>query len=414
MGQVLAVGFAADVFASLDAPPGSVVVVEEPELFDRRKVGEQLGRFPCVAGVLTAQYIASNAYWDVLRATPSGHWDAVLPVVEYAVPAAAELAAAFKLPGATPDAAACFRDKRVLRAAAEAAGIRQPGWAAIADENDVRRFVSEAGPDVVLKPSDRAASLGVRLLGPGGDLTAAWAATRDAGADPLLPARPLPRGFLAEQRLTGPEYSVEALVAAGDVVFASVTGKHVFTGPSPVERGHDVPAVDAAECTEELVAATVSLQRATGFGTGVLHAEWIITAGGPALVECAARFPGDKIATLLEAAYGLRLGRELLWLLRGGRPDGLPRRAARAAAVRFAIAEPGRVCAVEGVMRAREVPGVIDVVTVPVGHQVAPLRSSFDRVGYVITSSATPAAAAASAEHAVALVHVHTEPAPAT
>jgi biotin carboxylase len=409
--RILLPGYSTDLVDALDrlVPPGSVTVLEEKEVFSARELGARAGTSASVAEVLFADYIQAEDYREVAAAAHAAHpFDVVLPGTEYAVPAAAELAAAFGLPGASPAAARTFRDKVLLRHAADRAGLAGPRWWEVGDPAEVRAAVERLPGGAVLKPADRAGSLGVQFIDRDTDLDGAWAFARDDRVDPMLCARPLRRRFLLEERLRGPEVSVECLVRDHEVIFVNVTDKLVWSGRHPVEQGHDVPSRRPAGDLAALDAATRSMVAATGFDTGVLHAEWILTTGGPALVECAARAPGDNIIGLVDLAYGVDLVGLLVALL-AGREVALPDKARCGASIRFLHPAPGRIEAVHGLDEARAVPGVEKVVVKgEPGTEVRPLRSSWDRIGYVLARADAPEAAARAADRAAAAIRVET------
>jgi len=410
--RVLLAGFSSELLGALGGvlQPRSVVLLEEREVFERRRVAEQLRSIDLVGRIVHARYIQSREYRAAAEAEHAqAAFDAVVAAIEYAVPAAADLAERFGLPGAGAGAGAVYRDKVLLRASAERAGIHGPRWREACSVADCASFATEHG-DMVLKPADRGGSLGVQLLGPGADLGAAWELAHDDERDLMLCRRPLARRFLVEERLRGPEYSVECLVRDGAVVFASVTAKHLWDGPYPVERGHDVPADLPEAETRALVDSMSRLARATSFGTGILHGEWIRTESGPALVECAARLPGDHITLLVNRAYDVNVAALLLRLL-AGRDVELPAAPRRGAAIRFIGSDrPGRLAGVEGVEAARAIPGVERVfVKGPPGRPVHEVRFSLDRLGYAIAVAPTPAEAGALAERAIAEIRLVVE-----
>lgn len=86
------------------------------------------------------------------------------------------------------------------------------------------------GP-VVVKPANRQASMRVQLLDRVDRATAeqAWAHTAGASEYEQVPDRELAWRFVAEERLVGPEYSVEVLVRAG---------AEVHLGVSPTRAGY--------------------------------------------------------------------------------------------------------------------------------------------------------------------------------
>ncbi|MDI5971051.1 ATP-grasp domain-containing protein [Streptomyces sp. SL13] len=394
-------------------PPGSVTVVEEADLIEAGGLRERAARWPCVAAVVEGPAQRQEAAEPPPLAALADA-AAVIPSTEYGVVATAVYARAAGLPGAGVAAALALRDKARLREVAGAAGIAQPDWARVADPAAVRAFAARHGGHCVLKPADRQGSLGVRLLGPGDDVDAAWRATAAADDGAARSAGWTPGGLLAEQRLLGPEVSVEALVAEGEVIWSNVTDKALWPGPFPVEAGHTLPSALPPEVCDRVVAATRALIAAVGYGTGALHSEWILVGGTePHLVECAGRLPGGAIVPLIDQAYGGSLVADLVRVLRGERPD----RAARAgcgAAIRFGAAEPGVVRAVHGTQEAAAVEGVFAaVVTAKKGSVAGPVTSGFDRTVHILATGADGPQAAAAAEKAAALVRIETVPADA-
>ncbi|MYY82512.1 ATP-grasp domain-containing protein, partial [Streptomyces sp. SID335] len=300
-------------------------------------------------------------------------------------------------------------DKVRLREVCDAGGVRGPRWREVHGPEDILAFAG--GGPVVVKPANRQASVGVQLLDSVDAATAAaaWERTSSAAEYEQVPDRHLAWRFLAEERLRGPEYSVEALVRQGEIIFHNVTAKTVIPGPYPVELGHLLPAPLDRDTRAAFEEAMRLLVAATGYRTGILHAEWILTASGPALVECAGRCPGDYLIDLNDLAYGTRIRLALIDLL-AGRPVTLPRTAQRTSAIRFLAADPGTVTAVEGADAARALPGVRTVeIDVEPGQEVRPWASSWDRAGHVIATGPDADSARRSVLDADAAIHITTE-----
>ncbi|GHD52726.1 ATP-grasp domain-containing protein [Streptomyces galbus] len=387
--QVVFVGYNAAYLRAIDGsvPSGSVVVIEEPDIIRKRELHDAASRFDCLDRIVPASYQQSAGALDLAaELTATRPVAAVVPGLEYAVPATAALAEKLGLPGATEAAAQALRDKVRLREVSGAGGVRNPRWREVHGPADILEF-ADGGP-VVVKPANRQASVGVQLLDSVDEATAAeaWERTSSAAEYEQVPDRELAWRFLAEERLRGPEFSVEALVREGEVVFENVTAKTVVPGPYPVEQGHLLPAPLDPGTQEAFGTAIRKLVAATGFGTGILHAEWILTEDGPTLVECAGRCPGDYLVDLIDLAYGTRVRLTLIDLL-AGRPVTLPRSAERTSAIRFLAAEPGTVTAVTGLDEAQRLPGVhVAEVDVEAGQQVRAWASSWDRAGHVIAT----------------------------
>jgi hypothetical protein len=379
------VGFSGPLLGELDKmlPAGSVAVIEEPDLIEAGDVVAKAGKRACFAEVIAGP---AQQQGGAPLSLPD-RWSSarlVVPGSEYSVVATAAYAQAAGLPGAGVPAALALRDKGRLRAAADAAGLAQPGWAEARSPDDVR------------EPDD--------------DPDQAW--ERRAGTDePSLLSRGwTPDRYLVETYLVGPEVSAEVLVSDGDVLFVNVTAKSVFPGRWPVEAGHTVPAPLDPAVRDAVVEANRALVAAVGFLTGALHSEWILVDGvTPHLVECAGRLPGDAIVPLIDLAYGGSMVHSYLEVLGGGRPE-VPSVASSGAAVRFIAVPPGTVRAVHGVDEAKAAEGVFWAgATVSPGEVVPPLACSWDRAGHVLAVGADGPEAMARAERAATLIRYDME-----
>ncbi|PWR12540.1 biotin carboxylase [Micromonospora acroterricola] len=408
--EMVMVGCALDLLRGLSEvlPAGSVVVVEEPDLIRRRDLERHCAALPIVSRVVAAEYQTGLEPAALLAREPAlAAARLVVPGQEYGVLAAARLADALGLPGAGVKAAEIFTDKHRMRLLAAAAGLTNPAFALVGTAAEATVFAHRQGGRCVLKPTRRAGSLGVQIITDPGLVAAAWAASADPETAPDA-APGLPNEVLAEEVLVGTEHSVELLLTEGEVRFGNVTDKRVLAGGRPVETGHTVPSALPDDARRELLDVATRLAGAAGFRTGVLHSEWIRTADGPALVECAARLPGDLITALISIAYDCGFVAAYLRTLRGERP-ALPAHPSGAAAVEFLLAPPGTVTAVDGLRPAGRVPGVLDVtVGVTVGDRVAEVTSSARRSGQVLAWGADPQEATAAAARAAGEIRITT------
>lgn len=406
--EVLLVGFSVNILGNaVSLPPGSVLVVEEPTVVRKRDLHNLAGRYPAVAEVLECEYQVPGRLAELaereprLRAARS-----VVPGVEYAVTAAAELAELLSLPGAGMAAATALRDKYRLRRAVTGSTVTNPPYQLVQDAEQVAEFIRVIGAPCVLKPTGRQASLGVQILGDPAEAATAWALSSEPEEGRAVPDRGIDCDVMVEAMVQGDEYSVELLVEAGAVVFSNVTAKRVRKGRFPVEVGHVLPAPLPADMTALLVDRTRELSARVGFGTGVLHCEWIMDGPVPTLVECAARMPGDEIPRLITLAYDFPFVEAYLALLLG-KPAPCPTSAPGSGAIRFLTAPPGEIAAVTGAEEAGALPGVEQVVlSVKPGDQRGSVRSSWDRAGYVLARGDTAAQAEECALAAAATVDV--------
>ncbi|WP_042383879.1 ATP-grasp domain-containing protein [Streptacidiphilus melanogenes] len=251
------------------------------------------------------------------------------------------------------------------------------------------------GFPAVLKPTGRSASSGVVAL-----------ADRD-GLRQALTAYPDDEPLLLEERVYGPEFSVESLVRGGDVVFSGITGKRTTeeTDGGFVEVAHTVPADVSAPLGDALLEANRQVLRRLDVRDGIIHAEYRVTdTGRVVLTEVNGRCPGGSIPALYRLATGASL-EDAVVALAVGQPVTMPapRRWARQVYVRHRpgvlegldVAEgaPTPVwLAEEGVRRIpgpadRSEPGTLRAITVikPRGALLGRLTSNQDRaVTYIV------------------------------
>ena len=150
---------------------------------------------------------------------------------------------------------------------------------------------------VVVKPAGRFSSLGVHRV------------DDPAGLPAVLRGYEPGELVLIEQLVTGPEFSVESLVAHGEVFWAGITAKQTNEADSTsfTEMGHVSPAELPEADAKALLEANDDVLARIGFGDGISHAEFRLSDGVPVLMEVATRVPGDGITFLWELATGAPL-----------------------------------------------------------------------------------------------------------
>lgn len=245
---------------------------------------------------------------------------------EVFVDPAGVLSEALALPGPGAWAARVCRDKVMQRVILREHG---PAWRAFAPhERDSAH--SDVYPCVV-KPAGRMFSSGVVRVSDDTELRASLGAYEPEET------------ILVEELVTGAEFSVEALVHHGEVVWSGVTAKRTNEDNSRyfTELGHTSPAELPLPQSDALIAANAAILKALRFGSGITHAEFRLRDGEPVLMEIAARLPGDAIMMMWHLATGLPLEPAIVDLALGVKPE-YPE-PARRAAQRFVEHRPGRL-----------------------------------------------------------------------
>ncbi|MCT9077928.1 ATP-grasp domain-containing protein [Streptomyces fulvoviolaceus] len=307
-------------------------------------------------------------------------FDAVVPGMEYAVPTAFGLAREWGLgePGAV--ATDVCTNKLLLRQLAHTADIPQPRFAEATCADDAKSFFK--GRPIVLKPSNRRASVGVIRVDRTEDIESAWQETTLAGEGSRTVGRDLSWRFQCEEYIDGPEISVESVVFEREVLFDNITAKQTVGGRYFTEVGHVAPArVDDQE-RRPILAQVHRLLTAMDAVSGVFHSEWRVNRGVPHLVECAARPPGDLIPELIRRSQGVDLYDAFVGVLAGRRPNLRPVPAS-VASVQFFRPPAGRFVRLRGEDALAASPWVFDhEVNLRVGQETPSFANSWQRAGY--------------------------------
>lgn len=284
------------------------------------------------------------------------------------------------LHGITYDTAVKATNKAEMIRAFEAAGVEHPWYHVVKTEEDEAEVLEKATYPCITKPVDNSGSRGVMLVKNREELKEAISYSADNGRG---------GGVIVEEYMVGPEVSVEVIVWKGVATVLQVTDKRTTGAPHFVELGHSQPSRLAAEDLEKIRDLAKRATRAVGLENGPAHVEIILTKDGPKMVEMGARMGGDCITThLVPLSTGIDMIKATIDISLGQEPDIEPR-FEKGSAIRFFDVPCGTISAIEGVEKARELPGVKEVsVSRKVGDAVAKIGSSGDRVGFVIAEGA--------------------------
>ncbi len=131
--------------------------------------------------------------------------------------------------------------------------------------------------------------------------------------------------LLLERRVFGRDFSVEALVQGGRVIFESVTEEHEDPKGRPnLEMGYTMPARLSAEAHARAYAKNREVVARLDLRDGILHAEYKLGEdGGVYLIEMAARNPGDGLLAMYHLSTGQPMERAILDIALG-RPASYP------------------------------------------------------------------------------------------
>ncbi|MFF2074090.1 ATP-grasp domain-containing protein [Kitasatospora sp. NPDC058162] len=316
-----------------------------------------------------------------LQAAEQGPPQGVVAFAEAHVTAAALLQDRLGVPGPSLHAATISRNKGLQRMSCAARGVSQPEFLLVPSIADAREWMAERLP-VVVKPLTFGGSVGVEQVSTIEELDSA---IERRGEGKLL----------VEGAVSGPEFSWEALVRDGSVLFENVTAKETTEPPYFVELthrcGHRFEDPKVAQQVQEFTRLVLD---AIGMRTGLAHLEFRLGPDGPVLMEVAVRTPGDHIAEAVCLTYGFDLYEGVVRLALGLPLDDLiQREPVQFAAVHHPDCPPGRITGIEGLSEIEAHPFVQRVsLNRGIGDLVKPLSSSSERIGYALVVAPTPEA----------------------
>ncbi|WP_062209116.1 ATP-grasp domain-containing protein [Streptomyces sp. NBRC 109706] len=331
-----------------------------------------------------------------LAAAPSP--DAIVAFAESQVLAGALAQDQLGLPGPSLHAALLSRNKALQRAACARQGVRQPEHLLTRELGEARQWMRDRLP-VVVKPVSASASIGVELV------------TDKAELDDVVDRRSGEGKLLVERLVAGPEYSWEALVGEGEVLFETVTAKETTPPPYFVELCHRIGHRFESQTARQVEELTRGVLRALGMRTGLVHLEFRIGPDGPVLIEVAVRTPGDHIIEAVGRAYDFDPYEAVVRLAAGLPVTGLRGRELRShTAVMFVTGPPGRIRQISGADRVRDHPAVSRLtLDLGPGDTIAPLTSSLQRAGHLLIEADSPEQRDEALDFARHHLHIETE-----
>lgn len=305
----------------------------------------------------------------------------------------AKAAEACGLPGISMDCAIKATDKGEMIKVFKSAGVAHP-WYHIVENDDVfAQVVGAVTYPCIMKPVDNSGSRGVVLAHDREELMANYDYSKQESRG---------GGVIIEEYMEGPEVSVEVIVLDGVPHVLQVTDKLTTGAPHFVEMGHTQPSMLTPSDLDAIGDLAGRAALAVGIQNGPAHAEVMLTADGPKMVEIGARLGGDCITThLVPLSTGIDMIRATIEIACGIKPDLTPKWD-KGAAIRYFEVPSGVIRSIRGIDEARSTEGVKEICFVKsLGDTVGAIGSSTDRIGFVIAQGDTAADAITACEKAV-------------
>jgi biotin carboxylase len=339
--------------------------------------------------LLTLDFNDPDAAAEVVRRFAQSHaLDAVVGVDDLTTVAAAAIAERLGLPANPVGAAAAARDKLEMRRRLAAAGVPVPGFRPVSLDDDPAVAGRAVAYPCVLKPLALSASRGVIRADTLEEFNAA--VRRIAGI--LAAAGDRSRTLLVEEFVPGAEVALEGLLVGGALHTLALFDKpDPLDGPFFEETIYVTPSRLPAPAQAELSTVTGRAAAALGLREGPVHAELRLDAGRPRVIEVAARSIGGLCSRVLRFGAGLTLEQLILRHALGRKIESYELARRPAGVMMIPIPRGGRLEAVTGTERAREVPGIEEVViTAHRGQELVPLPEGWQYLGFIFARADTP------------------------
>ena len=286
------------------------------------------------------------------------------------------------LVGISEETALKATNKALMREAFQQSNVPIPLFFRVNEEDtfkDAVKKVWNAGYKCIVKPTDNSGSRGVDLLSETSDLEKAFEYSKKFSRSGEI---------IVEEFMEGPEVSVETLAIDGEIHVVQITDKLTTGAPYFVEMGHSQPSILSESVKEQIAQITIDANRAIGIKNGPSHTEVKVTKNGPKIVEIGARLGGDCITThLVPLSTGIDMVECCIEIAMGKRPE-IKARWNNGSAIRYIETKKGIIEKISGIPVAKKMPGIKQVSIVHgIGDMAKEIKSSVDRVGFVIAQA---------------------------
>jgi biotin carboxylase len=295
---------------------------------------------------------------------------------------AAEAAAMLRVPFHSPTAARACLDKNLARRLFQEAGLLVPSFFLTSTDADPAELAARAPYPCVLKPLGLSASRGVIRADDPAAFTAAFRRIARMGEHDLQ----------VESYIPGREFAVEGVMTGGKLQTIAIFDKpDPLEGPFFEETLYITPSREPAEVQQALVETTARAAVALGLRHGPIHAELRTNAEGAWILEVHGRPIGGLCARAIRLADGIPLEEMILVHALGGDVRMAKLDGEASGVMMIPIPKGGVYRSVEGVERARAIPGIEDIeITAAEGQKLLPLPEGSSYLGFIFARGETP------------------------
>ncbi len=343
----------------------------------------------------------------VLEAARKNNIDGIMTIAsDRPMLTVAKVAEELNLIGIDEQTAINATNKSKMRDALKKSSVPIPMYFSVDDYNQYKEAVEKIknkNYKCIVKPADNSGSRGIRLIEnyQEQELEKIYKYCKENSNSGRL---------VVEEFMQGPEVSVETISYKGNCNVIQVTDKITTGPPYFVEMGHNQPSSLDKDTLEKIKKVAIDANKAIGIENGPSHTEIKVTKDGPKVVELGARLGGDNITThLVPYSTGVNMVKASINIALGQEID-VRKKFEKASATRYKKCDIGKITKITGVEKAKKIQGIKNVKIVHgLGEQSLEIKSSNDRVAYVISQDENISKATKSCEKALEMIKIEVE-----
>lgn len=256
-----------------------------------------------------------------------------------------------------------------------------PKFKVATNKEEYLNYISQFGSTYIVKPADSSGSRGIFLVENSEKSSEAYNHSIKYSSTGEI---------LIEEYITGPEVSVESITINGKTNIIAITDKNTTGSPYFVELGHSIPSSLSEEIQENIKKVTIAAIDALGIEVGPSHTEIKVTDEGPKIIEVGARLGGDNITThLVPLSTGIDMVKSLINMSIGIFENPKATKS-KGAAISYFDSDEGTINNILNLNEAYKIKGVNEIYfNKTINDKTNKIRSSIDRIGYVISHAST-------------------------
>lgn len=291
------------------------------------------------------------------------------------------IAKELNLVGVSEETAFNTTNKGAMRKKLNEFGVPIPQFFIVENFDEFLEVIKNFEGKFIVKPADNSGSRGIFLVNGNKNYKEIYDYTRSFSRSDSV---------LVEEYMEGHEVSVETIAYKGEINVIAITDKLTTGAPYFVEMGHSQPTSFSYPTKAQIANVAIMANKAVGIKNGPSHTEIKVTDEGPKIVEIGSRLGGDNITTYLTPlSTGVDMVEACIKIALGEAPITNPK-LNKGSAIRYFDTKAGKIEKVSGIDKAKTIEGIIEIVVLKnEGDTICDIKSSSERIGYVIAQSET-------------------------